>query len=258
MNFSRYLICALVSGALHIFYGLATPAKPALAIGAELPAHSMALSLMASTAPVVKLHTATDAEDNVLPQPKPEPKPAPEPKAAPKPRKIEPTKEIQANKESKKPSKAIPEDKAQSVPASRIELVSKHEPTVANQHRVKLEQEQEQEQFQDHQPQSLATTINQSAAQPVMLEKPSFKVKPTPPHYPREAKRKGLQGVVLIEVWLDPQGQQIKRIIAKSSGYEVLDHAALDALKEWQFNGHSINGQRMASRLKVPVRFELK
>ncbi|MGL5908144.1 MAG: energy transducer TonB, partial [Shewanella sp.] len=116
----------------------------------------------------------------------------------------------------------------------------------------------EQEQFQDHQPQSLATTINQSAAQPVMLEKPSFKVKPTPPHYPREAKRKGLQGVVLIEVWLDPQGQQIKRIIAKSSGYEVLDHAALDALKEWQFNGHSINGQRMASRLKVPVRFELK
>ncbi|MGL4939018.1 MAG: TonB family protein [Shewanella sp.] len=250
MNFSRYLICALVSGALHIFYGLATPAKPALAIGAELPAHSMALSLMASTAPVVKLHTATDAEDNVLQQPKP----APEPKAAPKPRKFEPTKEIQANKESKKPPKAIPEDKAQSVPAPRIELVSKHEPTVANHHRVKLEQEQ----FQDHQPQSLATTINQSAAQPVMLEKPSFKVKPTPPHYPREAKRKGLQGVVLIEVWLDPQGQQIKRIIAKSSGYEVLDHAALDALKEWQFNGHSINGQRMPSRLKVPVRFELK
>ncbi|WP_438680020.1 TonB family protein [Shewanella sp.] len=235
---------------MHIFYGLATPAKPALAIGAELPAHSMALSLMASTAPVVKLHTATDAEDNVLQQPKP----APEPKAAPKPRKFEPTKEIQANKESKKPPKAIPEDKAQSVPAPRIELVSKHEPTVANHHRVKLEQEQ----FQDHQPQSLATTINQSAAQPVMLEKPSFKVKPTPPHYPREAKRKGLQGVVLIEVWLDPQGQQIKRIIAKSSGYEVLDHAALDALKEWQFNGHSINGQRMPSRLKVPVRFELK
>lgn len=97
----------------------------------------------------------------------------------------------------------------------------------------------------------------QVPSQSVLVETPSFRVKPTPPHYPRMAKRKGQQGTVIIEVWLDKNGKQIQRLIAESSGFEALDNAAMSAVMQWQFKGHSINGQNIESRLKVPVRFEL-
>ncbi len=97
----------------------------------------------------------------------------------------------------------------------------------------------------------------QEASQPILVEKPSFRVKPTPPHYPRVAKRRGQQGTVIVEVWLDKNGKQIQQLIAESSGFEALDEAAILAVTQWQFKGHIINGQSIESRLKVPVRFEL-
>lgn len=98
----------------------------------------------------------------------------------------------------------------------------------------------------------------QDAAKPVLLETPSFRVKPMAPHYPRAAKRKGQQGVVLVEIWLDAQGRQTRTEVVESSGFLSLDQAALTAVQQWQFRGYQRDGQTLASRFRVPVRFELK
>ncbi len=95
-------------------------------------------------------------------------------------------------------------------------------------------------------------------ASPVLVKDVRFHVKPKQPTYPRMARRKGLEGSVLIEVWLDKNGRQTLQNIVKSSGHQVLDDAALDAVKQWQFSQHRINGIAIAHRLRVPITFNLK
>jgi len=49
--------------------------------------------------------------------------------------------------------------------------------------------------------------------------------------YPREAIEKGLEGETIVLLWLDDEGQLLDAKIAKSSGYTILDLAALRAVR---------------------------
>ncbi|MDV7103967.1 energy transducer TonB [Vibrio sp. TH_r3] len=109
---------------------------------------------------------------------------------------------------------------------------------------------------------SPSTTANNRAhtaqtSTPKLLDKPTFKAKPTPVSYPRLAKRRGQQGKVLVEVWIDQKGQQIKQFIVDSSGYSALDEAALNAISNWQFTVSVEQGYSIAHRVRIPVTFKL-
>ncbi|WP_261314480.1 energy transducer TonB [Vibrio hangzhouensis] len=93
--------------------------------------------------------------------------------------------------------------------------------------------------------------------QPILLEQPSFLTKPVQPKYPRIARKRGIEGVATYEIWLDEQGQQVKQVLISSSGATILDRSALEAIKEWQFSAHIVNGVAMAHRIHIPVRFKL-
>lgn len=223
MNSSRYLVCATVSCVLHTAIWLHSPVQPAFAMSTEDVPQTMTLRLVAMPPappkPEEKVEPKTQAKPEVKTKSELVKKPKPVPKLEPKPEQEKPSEPEQERVEQESLEQELrPEKKVQ-----------KPTPTVAV----------------------------QDAGKPVMVERPSFRVKPTPPRYPRVAKHKGQQGVVMIEVWLDEQGRQTKLEIAESSGFEALDEAAITAVKVWQFKGHSINGQTIASRLKVPVRFEL-
>jgi len=98
----------------------------------------------------------------------------------------------------------------------------------------------------------------QEAVKPELVEQLMFAHPPTPPRYPAIAKKRGQQGKVLLELWLNESGQQSHLTIAKSSGFEVLDNAALKAVAHWQFKAHSPDGfTRVASRIRVPIEFAL-
>ncbi|WP_412179249.1 energy transducer TonB [Vibrio fortis] len=88
------------------------------------------------------------------------------------------------------------------------------------------------------------------------MTKPSFSVRPTPPKYPRQARRRGVEGVATYEIWLDEDGKQVKQALVNSSGALLLDKAALDAIKMEIFTTHR-NGRAIAHRVRVPVRFNL-
>jgi protein TonB len=90
-----------------------------------------------------------------------------------------------------------------------------------------------------------------------LVTEPLFAVPPKPPRYPAIARKRGQQGTVWLEVWLDKRGQQAKQMIVQSSGVAVLDQAALQSVKGWRFRPYQINGVPVASRVKVPIRFVL-
>lgn len=91
---------------------------------------------------------------------------------------------------------------------------------------------------------------------PVQTE-PSFIEPPKPPRYPSLARKRGQQGTVLVELWLDESGHQTKLLVSQSSGVSALDQAAVTAVAKWRFQAHRLNGLNVASRVTVPLEFVL-
>lgn len=91
-----------------------------------------------------------------------------------------------------------------------------------------------------------------------LLQKVDFESTPVAPLYPWLAKRNGIQGSVIYEVWLDEEGQQIKLFVYKSSGQKILDRAARIAIEQWKFSPQIVDGKKIAHRLRIPIRFNLE
>lgn len=80
---------------------------------------------------------------------------------------------------------------------------------------------------------------------------------PPDKEYPPLARRRGWQGTVTVEVWLDDEGEQLKREIISGSGHSELDRAALRFVAASQFAPYKFNGVGHAARLRLPVVFSL-
>jgi periplasmic protein TonB len=85
---------------------------------------------------------------------------------------------------------------------------------------------------------------------------PNYGLNPKP-IYPQIAKRHGYEGLVVLNVFVLESGNVGKVEVRKSSGYDVLDHSALDAVKKWVFIPGKKNGRPMSSWVVVPIRFDL-
>lgn len=90
-----------------------------------------------------------------------------------------------------------------------------------------------------------------------VLARPLYTINPPPP-YPRLARKLGHEGVVQLEALISVAGRVDDLRIAASSGHESLDAAALEAVRSWRFSAGQRNGQPVAMRVRVPVRFSLR
>lgn len=79
-----------------------------------------------------------------------------------------------------------------------------------------------------------------------------------PPTYPEQARRRGWEGTVLLRVQLDANGRVQAVTILQSSGYPVLDQAAVSQISSWRFKPGLHNGKPQPSTLRVPVKFRLE
>lgn len=77
------------------------------------------------------------------------------------------------------------------------------------------------------------------------------------PKYPKLARKRGWQGRVVLSVHINEEGRPVDIQIKQSSGYKILDRAALKALKKWTFQPAQKGGFRVASHLSIPIRFDL-
>lgn len=91
---------------------------------------------------------------------------------------------------------------------------------------------------------------------PIITE-PVFATQPTPPRYPTVARKRGQEGTVWLDIWLDETGKKSKLEVTQSSGLALLDASALKAVSGWQFKPYEKNGIRTASRVRIPVVFSL-
>jgi len=97
---------------------------------------------------------------------------------------------------------------------------------------------------------------SKSSGQHIVLAHPDYKVNPKP-RYPRVARRKGFEGAMLLKVWVLDSGHVGKIELQKSSGYEILDKSALEAVKDWIFIPGKRNGEPVSSWVTVPIKFQL-
>jgi protein TonB len=77
------------------------------------------------------------------------------------------------------------------------------------------------------------------------------------PYYPASAKRKGVQGKVLLSVVVKTDGTPASVEISRSSGSSDLDEAALDAVRSWKFVPARSKGQFVQASVIVPVEFKI-
>lgn len=99
-------------------------------------------------------------------------------------------------------------------------------------------------------PTPVAAAKTANVPQPVVIRN-------TPPVYPETARRAGWEGRVTVRVEVSADGLPISVALEKSSGYGVLDQAALRAVKGWRFQPRTIGGVAMAGMVDVPVNFTL-
>ncbi len=134
----------------------------------------------------------------------------------------------------------------------------KPEPELAEQ----TEPELKEESLPEPEPLIEASATTESEYQglneiPVVTE-PAFRKPPSTPDYPRQARRRNQEGAVLVEVLVDEAGETLDVEVIESSGYLLLDRAAVKAVSQWAFQPKSVGKHTVKSKVQVPVLFELR
>lgn len=78
------------------------------------------------------------------------------------------------------------------------------------------------------------------------------------PRYPLSARRRGIEGRVVLRVFVGADGHVQSIDILHSSHHAVLDDAAVRALRRWRFEPARQAGLPVAGRVDIPVAFRLR
>ena len=78
-----------------------------------------------------------------------------------------------------------------------------------------------------------------------------------PPIYPRVARERGWEGRVVLGVAVDASGAIARVEVDQTSGYRVLDQAALSAVRRWRFVGGDNSVTSRSAVVRVPITFKL-
>lgn len=85
--------------------------------------------------------------------------------------------------------------------------------------------------------------------------KPPALIKQVPPVYPEEARKKRVEGTVILEVKTDVKGKVTDVKVLRSIA--ALDQAAIEAVKQWEYEPKIIEGKPVPIVFTVTVRFVL-
>lgn len=77
------------------------------------------------------------------------------------------------------------------------------------------------------------------------------------PVYPRQSRRAGEAGTVVLRVLVTPDGRAGEVALRDSSGFELLDEAAVAAVRQWRFVAAQQGDTKVAAWVVVPLRFDL-
>lgn len=110
---------------------------------------------------------------------------------------------------------------------------------------------------------ALSDTAADTASGPPAMQSPHSADEKTPPKilqkvqpaYPPEAREKGIQGIVVLQVVVDKTGQA--ESIHVKSGDPLLAPAAVDAVRQWRWEPTIVGNQPVSVTTKITVNFKL-
>jgi TonB family protein len=91
---------------------------------------------------------------------------------------------------------------------------------------------------------------NGKISEPVVLEKVS-------PKYPPEARKDKITGIVVADLVIDEIGM-VRDVLIKESPSDLLSDAAIEAIEQWRFEPAIMDGEAVAVRYIVTIKFNLK
>ncbi|OGP61437.1 MAG: hypothetical protein A2V65_08130 [Deltaproteobacteria bacterium RBG_13_49_15] len=94
-------------------------------------------------------------------------------------------------------------------------------------------------------------------ATPAREATPMYRLNP-PPEYPGIAKKRGLEGTVILDVFVEITGEVRELSVYQPSGHPVLDRAALASVRRWLFEPGMKGDKPVAMWVRVPIRFRLE
>lgn len=80
----------------------------------------------------------------------------------------------------------------------------------------------------------------------------------TPPRYPYQARRRGIEGWVRVSFTVTPEGDVEDVIVEEAKPAGIFDQAAIAAVYKWKFKPRTVDGRPVASRAEQRVEFELQ
>jgi len=78
-----------------------------------------------------------------------------------------------------------------------------------------------------------------------------------PPTYPLAARRRNIEGKVLVRAQVQADGSCSHAELKTPSASELLNQAALEAVKKWRFVPATLGGQTLAAWVEIPITFKL-
>jgi TonB family protein len=81
-------------------------------------------------------------------------------------------------------------------------------------------------------------------------------IKTVPPSYPKILRREGVQGTVVLMIWVDKTGK-VARVKVTQSDHELFASAAATAVQKWRFKPGTIDGQPVTTRIRIPIPFRI-
>ena len=214
-------------------------------------------------ASISKPEPAPEPKPRPAPESKPEttpvPKPRPAPKSDPEPghRRVS---EVQAPPppvEKQNPSQFISETLP--VPDSRPEpIIGEEKPDdPAPDSGLETLPRKVQQAAEPAQPGPVGPVESLPAPALIREARPRYRDNPHPP-YPILARKRGYQGTVVLDVFIDKNGHVADMKIFSSSGYSTLDKAARATVENWLFEPGLKGEEKIEMWVKVPIRFQLK
>lgn len=235
---------ALASHAVVLFGVPATLLRPA--VKSPEPTY-MEVSLTAAP-PALESATPTDEPEPQVSQPAPLPTSKPEPETPPpkqqphelatfvppsEPEDLKPTEPTPARTPPATPPQIAPASKPDSAPASPA--------------------------LEGAQAASINAITNQASVSSEyhLLSQPYY-VKRGQARYPLEAKKLRQEGTVVLSLYINAFGRLDKIEVRESSGFPLLDEAAIAAERQSRFRPAYIGNRPVPSKAEVPYRFQLQ
>ncbi len=166
------------------------------------------------------------------PEPEPEPKPPPEPTPAPPPK----PKPAPAPKPKPTP-KVAPAPNPTPTPPTPPKLVTG---------------------VDDGAKRNQAPQVGPKTDEPITLSSVEYRGQRPVPTYPRMSQRLREEGTTIVLVEIDTEGNVTRASISKSSGFERLDEAALEAARKARFTPAKVGGVARFARANLPFNFVLR